>query len=117
MSVFGPRVAAPLTIRTFRAPEGSAAPAPAPATAARPAPPGPAMLVPPPTLLDRLLAAAMDAELAQLALAGARDRCARGPTPENQRAVLLEAANALEKEIAFDELWETASSSWLKATA
>lgn len=72
------------------------------------------MLVPPASLYDKLLRAAMDAELAQVALEGAKRRCEKGPTEENRRAVILEAANALDKEIAFDELWEQASNAWLR---
>lgn len=67
--------------------------------------------------VDLLLVAATEADVAQHLLAEARSKYQRGPTPDNKKRLLEAAANALDKEVKFDELWEEVSKDWFGARA
>lgn len=96
MSVFGRAPDEEGGIHTFRAPSPPRGTPPTPQRAIK----------------DRLLAAATQADVAQHELADARSRYQRAPSVENRRRLLEAAADALGKEITFDELWEKASQEW-----
>lgn len=93
MSVFA-RGADSERTRTF------AAPAPEPMT---------------PALIARLTEAAARAEAEQRLLAEAKEAYEGAPTPANLRRVEDAAASALEREMAFDEVWMEASEAWFRA--
>lgn len=62
--------------------------------------------------LERLLVAATEADMAEHSLAKAKTSYQRTPTPASLQALLATAARTLEKELAFDELWEDVSREW-----
>lgn len=102
MSIFGPTPLLDANLRTF---------APPAAPAAQPLAP------PEPRALERLLVAATQADVAQAALLGARERYRRAPSAARLGELMRAAADALDKEIAFDELWETLSKGWFEERA
>lgn len=59
--------------------------------------------------IERLLRAASEAEAAERELSEWKERYQRDPTPAILQRVLMQAAITLEKEIAFDEVWEELS--------
>lgn len=97
MAVFGPLGPSDPALRIFRA-------GPEPPRAPKPEPPQQA--------LGRLLAAATEAERAQHELASAKAVYQRAPSPERLQRLLTTAAAALEKECAFDTIWEEVSKDW-----
>lgn len=65
-----------------------------------------------PDALARLLLAADEAERSQYELNSAKARYQKAPSQENLQTLLGVAARALEKECAFDEIWDEVSSTW-----
>lgn len=77
---------------------------------ASPSPPAPPALRP--DALARLLLAADEAERSHHELGAAKARYQEAPTTDNLQRLLDAAALALEKECAFDELWDEVSTRW-----
>lgn len=95
MGIFGARRPEAIGVRTF-------GPPPSPAT-----PPAPRQRA-----IEALLLAATDAEKAEHELAELKALYQRAPSSAILKRLLTAAANALEKEIAFDEIWEEMSQDW-----